>query len=859
MGGSVTAEGLGDGRTHGKVTIAKLRLTLPPREMTSRLLSAVHATDLDFGRVKDMILEVLDVRAHVRTKADALSEGETMKRRGPFPLVLLAFLFTFATVGSIFASDSAYTFSFNGRPVTPEHYSLNGDASVFAPGDVIYVGDEEFAYKGLFLTLGDEKQCRFVGAPLQRDDDRGEGNSASRTPVSDGRIFLELPNGSRKVVGVMVTWTFEKADGSGQQAQDRSQASGRKSSTRKITINPLDSMSPEEIHGLWGIFLNEWPEGIEQRLAYVNTDRVCIALTDYAGRGSKPSRSGAPVFPPLPSKVRYLVVRSPGMYDYSGLSQFRNLLFVKFQWSPSQPLDAGLICQNASMRYLDLSGCGIPNYSKLGSLTDLRFLNISRCRDIENLEFVKDMRQLRSLYAGFTKISSLSPLDNSDSIREIYAGMTAVRVLPKGGLGSLRAINLVSSKANARAVERFREDHPACAVQYGWVDSLRQAVQGATRLRVRSGGTCHRRIEEEKTLIEVTEAQEIERVLKAIDIDESQSGGACACCGSPTFEFYAGERLLAMVGYHHGERLRWAGGEWTGDGELTGSSATFLKSWLSQHGVGGPRREVEARQKQQDEEARRQRRYAELIPQPTLAAAKAAESSSEISWRNDTLGEKRKKLVADAFTKHEQGAKTSVELYLRMLGVTREEAWNSYDYFDDVVVKHLLPRFKGGELAQGGLAVITDEEGMAGAARWFLGENGWRNLNETDRERILRPLAQQALQHRYMDTRKRVMNVLCDINTPWAMESLRSMLSWPTDPKWMPPKVKYGWRIGLIGGGEVCSDECSDAVWAAFCLAKMGNSESLPALQKLAEESQGPDKDLLNKAIQLLREKGSGR
>ncbi len=76
-------------------------------------------------------------------------------------------------------------------------------------------------------------------------------------------------------------------------------------------------------------------------------------------------------------------------------------------------------------------------------------------------------------------------------------------------------------------------------------------------------------------------------------------------------------------------------------------------------------------------------------------------------------------------------------------------------------------------------------------------------------------------------------------------------------PKAAPLKVKYGWKIELASGEKVYEDECSDAVWAAFCLATMGNLESLPAIQKLAEESQGPDKDLLNRAIQLLREKGS--
>ena len=391
-------------------------------------------------------------------------------------------------------------------------------------------------------------------------------------------------------------------------------------------------------------------------------------------------------------------------------------------------------------------------------------------------------------------------------------------------------------------------------VQHWWTGSLQKAVQETTRLRIRSGGTCHRTIEQEKTLAEITDAGEISRFIHGIVINGWRSGGVCMCCGDPTFEFYAGDRLLAMVGYHHTERLRWADGKWAGDGRLTAASRSFLISWLSQHGVGGPRQEAEAKQQRRDEEARRQRRYAELIPRGLLRAAMQAEVRPSPSY--DPGGEKHRKLVADVFLPHEKDPQTSIELYLRVLGITANSGgWNHYCEFQDTIARSLLPRFKGPELAQAALNVMKDDEGMAGAARWFLGENGWCNLDESDRERILRPLAQRALQHRYMDIRKRVMNVLCDIDTLWAVELLRDMLSWPTDPKWAPPRLKYGWRVNLVDGSQVLSDECSDAVWAAFCLAKMGSTESLPAIQKLADESQGPDRNLLDKAIQLLRDK----
>jgi hypothetical protein len=786
-----------------------------------------------------------------------------MKCCGSVPFVFLVLSSLFAVACPAWGASSTYTFSINGESVQPVHYSLNADPSVFAPGDVIYVGDKQFDYGGLYMTLGEERDCRFVTAPAPTSATQGSGAASKRSP-RDSRVFLELPDGQRKIVGLKVSWTVVEPN---EPAPGTRQGAKKQPSFDRISYNPLDSLSPEEIHGLWGIAFIQWPEGVEQKLAHVNTERVCLTVDDRAGVGGRPgSFFGGPVFPPIPTKTRYLVVEesvSPGLRDFSYFAQFRDLLFLRLRSFPSEPLDAGLICQNTSMRYLDVSGCGIPNWQKLASLTELRFLDISGCRDFANVDFVKDMHQLRTLHVGRTRITSLSPLDNSDSIREIHAGMTLVRDLPKGALPSLGAINLMSTKVDVQAVSQFRQAHPACRIEYGWVDSLRSALQGTTRLRIRSGGTCHRILEQEKTLAEITDAAEISRFINGIGIDESRSNGVCGCCGDPTFEFYAGQRLLAMVGYHHGKRLRWAGGPWTADGELTGPSRDFLIMWLSQHGVEGPRQAREREQEQRTEERRVEDRYAELVGGQTLAAV--AEASRKISRSYDPREEtrlrveKQLKAEAEVFEKYEKDTRTSVEQYLRFLGVRNNEAWDSYWENEAVIARQLLPRFKGPELAQAALAVMKDDEGMAGAARWFLGEGGWRNLDESDRERILSPVARKALQHRHAGSRKIVMAALSEINGVWAAEALRGALSRPTDPNWTRPKTKptYGRKIDLADNESVYADECSEAVWAALCLAKMGNGESLPAIQKLAQKYQGPDKDLLNKAIQLLREKGS--
>ena len=66
---------------------------------------------------------------------------------------------------------------------------------------------------------------------------------------------------------------------------------------------------------------------------------------------------------------------------------------------------------------------------------------------------------------------------------------------------------------------------------------MRQATAKATRLRIRSGGTCHRQLAKEKTLFELKDAAQIRDFVRQIGIVEAESGFECMCCGEPTFEF----------------------------------------------------------------------------------------------------------------------------------------------------------------------------------------------------------------------------------------------------------------------------------------------------------------------------------
>jgi hypothetical protein len=424
--------------------------------------------------------------------------------------------------------------------------------------------------------------------------------------------------------------------------------------------------------------------------------------------------------------------------------------------------------------------------------------------------------------------------------------------LPKGRLPSLIKLNILSSRVNKKEVDIFRRTHPQCTIHHGWTDSFAATVQGATRLRVRSGGTCHRRIDQEKTLAEITNTDEIELIVKSISINEEKSAFHCMCCGNPTLEFYKGEKLLAMVGYHHGQSLRWADGLWPGDGMLTTQSMDFLISWLARHGVTGPQQERERESKQASERKQQWQRLEELIPKQIFNAVIAARSTSTISWKEDPRGEKRNELVGEAFKKHERDAVTSIILYLRLIGFAGDRGWHFYDFYDPILIKHLLPRFKGKELAEAVNAVMQDEEGLRGSSRWLLGEDGWKYLDKSDWDKILPPLAEFALTSKHDRNVKKTIASLYQINSPWAVDILRRII---TGPKRLNElKKRGGWIIDFGDGDKLRSNKYSDVAYAAFCLAKLGDIDSLPQIEKLAKNSEGQDKGLLEKALILIRD-----
>jgi hypothetical protein len=449
------------------------------------------------------------------------------------PETLLAVLvLSLAAVPQCSPSEQTdYALTLNGQPLRPAHWSLDGEPGQYREGDVVRVA-------GLALTLGVPGDYRFA---------TDEGNAERN------RLWLVRADGGRKLVALR-------------------------------TADSLLALEPAQVSLLRGIRLDAWSDAVAEKLNYIDTSRACITVTYGAAVGEE----GA--LPPLPPDLRYLNVEegaSMMIRDYSHLTELPGLAFLRLDsLTRDHNLDGYQIASAPGLRCLDCSMVRIAAWGSLARLPELRWLDLSWCDWLRNVDIVRGMPELRYLAVSQTGVTDLTPLGGLQDLVYVDADATRVEKLPLTHMPVLCELSVLGAPVSDREGTRFRQVNPHCVLRLRWIDELRRGVGGATRVRVRSGGTCHRRPREERTLFEVTEAGEIDALLDGIQIDEERSDYRCGCCGWPTAEFYRGNEFLASIGFHHGKSLRWAG--WPADGHLTEQSGTFLNDWLEQRGVVSP-------------------------------------------------------------------------------------------------------------------------------------------------------------------------------------------------------------------------------------------------------------------------------
>lgn len=383
------------------------------------------------------------------------------------------------------------------------------------------------------------------------------------------------------------------------------------------------------LRNLRGLSLKAWSPEIAATVARLDGTQLYLDYDAHTRRDPKLERIvpasrlrdrhelPALVTTELPANLRYLSITTdegsnllfdetpPDPRTFAGLARFKQLRYLRLDAdsSPSTPVDAGTLAALSTLERLDLEGfTELHHPERLGALVNLRALGLNSF-SIDDIGFVASLRELRALELPYnkitdigaiarlpqlrsldlrnTRVTSLAPLAGHPTLERIHADATPITALPATPPPHLSELSLMLTRLTHAEVEQFAALAPAARIRHDWDQALADVASCATRLNVRTGGTCHRHAEYERTLFQIEDTNEVRDLLPLLRIDEAASGGYCMCCGGLTLEFYREQTLLAALGMHHGKALRWSG--WPGDGAL--ADRTSLCAWLTRHGV----------------------------------------------------------------------------------------------------------------------------------------------------------------------------------------------------------------------------------------------------------------------------------
>lgn len=605
---------------------------------------------------------------------------------------------------------------------------------------------------------------------------------------------------------------------------------------KEILLDPLSEMTQEARSRLRAVVLEEMPKEPDAALKDIDwTQATLVVSQEFSGKDDKTLRD-------LPAGLRYLsfdISRSPSLSDFTSLSKATGLLWLRLD--SSMAMNATVLTGMSKLRSLDAGWADLENAGALAGLKELRELDLSGVDELRDLGFVSSMPELRCLSVAQTPVTSLEPLTGLKKLEEVDADQTAVKELPAGtGVPSLKRLTLLSAPVPAAEVDSFRKGLPACRVDSSWHAALVAALKDADRLRVRSGGTCHRDLAAEKTLFEVSDPVEIQRLVGSWKVEDSQSGFHCMCCGEPSLEFYQGDKLVTTLGFHHGRSLRWPEG-WPGDALLTNVASDSICDFLARHGIEEPKKELESSRKREAAYHRLWSAYATLAEESVLEQFREALE----------LGDDPLEVALKAWPDPAERAARLFSLY----GALPDRTWRLSAGLDELLRDGLLAKVDtkvAVDLAKRGDA---PESLLQGLSRWaFFGNEGEAFLKESEGE-TLRKLGTWALAHPRQDNREEALHALAGkADDPASKSLLLDFLAGKLEPRKLADGAAEDpdGAVTYLPHQNTPPEGAGEKALCAWLLAKNRVSEARPLIESLAEGAVGPDKEAFVKSLERL-------
>lgn len=682
---------------------------------------------------------------------------------------------TIAIAAALLCGDQ-YQFFYDGKPVQLAVAPVVGTKSDPQPDDLL-------SY--LFtMPLGAERVQRFCGAGERYNE-----------------LWQEDGTGKRWLVAAVVR--VERLDAK------------YKELPKPKVVNPILSLAPADRKKIRAVRFEHWDQDCAAMLRDLDASKVCLEFRQI---------DDVETFPKMPAELRHLVIdensNTSSWRDLSSIAGHRNLLSLSIDLM-GEEADLGGVKNLPQLRTLTISTFARPKNADFGALPELRSANLSYFRGLNSVAFAAKAPKLESLRIAHTGVTDLSPLAGHPALRVIDARESKVSKLPDAKLPALQSLKLIGASTADANVAAFRKANPACVVEHKW-NALFDQLAGVDRIRVRSGGTCHRDEAAERTLAEETDPAKIRDFLSKVRVDERRYGFHCMCCGEPTFEFYRKGELVAAVGYHHDRSLRWPDG-WPSDVLMTTDSARYLVDWLDA-------RVPEI--KRQHEEARTAAKKAEEEEKRFLACFP---SSIHAAFRNRNA---REESIAQAIMQALPDAVERVLACCRSFDVPpgSGRTWNS----TGILEQGVLEAFKStpAEAWRTALGRLkTDEPAFRGAARLWLVYQANELLPESERAEHQLRFARAALDGAQDEIKVRVIQSLASMTDDASKAYLTELLR------------------GKAGRAMVQRDfgEPDLAANAAVSLAFRNVKDAGADIRRLADSAKSAaDKDAANAALALL-------
>lgn len=683
-------------------------------------------------------------------------------------------VFLVMMLGSI-ARAEKYEFFLNDSAVVPHGISMNGIPGDMRPGDLVHVA-------GMRFVLGEPGKMKFV-----------------TTKEDYYRRWLLGSDGTKSLFWCKIA---EERDG------------------KKLKlVNPLAGLSDAELRGIRCVEIESDAKEIGPLVAKLDAPQCVFEVRANSIKN-------------LPTSVRFLDITSGSSEDSGDLSSLKALRDLEYLEVDSyhSVFELSNIANAAKLRHLQIRGHA-ASLGALSSLRALRTLSPGDLKGTRNVAFLKGLPELRILNLDRSAVSDLSGLADLPAISHVDADSSAVAKLPAKNIPTLVRLHAIGSKIEEKDAAAFRALNPQCAVSTGWQAAMEAALKGITRIRVRSGGACHRDLKAEKTHLEVKDAAEITKIIAMFAVNDERSGGHCMCCGEPTIEFYAGEKLAVSLSMHHGVGLRWNDG-WPGDGKLERHSGEAISAWLAKSGVSGPADELAENRERAKAAERRQWAMKVILPAEALKAldkADSAESAAVGILKN--VPEKQR-----------------AEVFLRMLGCD-DGAWSTSDQWDELVKDSLLPKLTVAELAA--IKLDPNEQATKGLARWLYFERKYKDWPKKEMALVLEATAREGLIHPRNINRRKTIIALGELGGPKAVELLTSVMRKQIEPRKLADglEAEPGGMVAFIPEPGGLPDECADFVHAAIWLAKLKDPQTKAEIEMLGATLKDAEKAALEKVL----------